>query len=75
MAKKKENDIVIESGIKMVYGLSASSPVRGETINLITIDDAGYFNNSKKEIEIKPKSLRPDTRLTVEQKRRLKLLK
>jgi hypothetical protein len=48
----------------------SSTPIRGETINLLLVDDAGYFNNTKSE-PIKPTQKKPSS----ERKRRLRLLK
>lgn len=49
-------------------GSSALTPLRGETINLLLVDDAGYFDNTNKK-DVSQNKPSP------ERKRRLRLLK
>ncbi len=72
MSKKKDKGLLIEVDGEPIKILQDLTPLRGETINLLVIDDASFI---PKEIEQEFfKSITPN-KPSSERKRRLRLLK
>jgi hypothetical protein len=70
MSKKKDKGLLIELDGEPIKILQNLTPLRGETINLLLVDEAGYFDTTNSE-PIKTAPKKPSS----ERKRRLRLLK